>query len=144
MVVDALRQMCTGAGSGNEPGTHAPAVHVSPIVQGLLSLQTTAVWLQAPCASQKSFVHPSLSLQGLGPPTQPPLAQVSWPVQGFPSSQLAVLLVCVQIWVVQASVVHTLPSSHSAADVHCTRVTPMFGLTLLLGEKSDQTDGGFG
>jgi hypothetical protein len=59
---------------------------------------------------------PSSQLGG-APPAQTPPAQVSLVVQALPSSQGAVLLVCVQpVAGLQASSVQTLPSSQLGGD----------------------------
>jgi hypothetical protein len=77
------------------------------------------VWVQAPVAgSQVSMVQILLSLQFVPVPAQVPPAQVSPEVQGLPSSQDPVLLVCTQLLVAasQESSVQTFPSSQEAGQ----------------------------
>ncbi len=70
--------------------------------------------LLASCGQLASVVH----VQVFVPLVQEPAAQTSPTVHGLPSSQVAVLLVCVQPEPgVQASVVHGLPSSQYVATL---------------------------
>ena len=94
---------------------HVPPWHVSPIVQGLASSQGAVLftWMQPLTGSQPSSVQGFPSSQvGAAPPTQAPSWQVSLAVQGLPSSQGAVLLLCRQPPAPsQVSSVQGLPSS---------------------------------
>jgi hypothetical protein len=100
---------------GAAPPTHNPPEHVSPVVQALPSLQGAVLLacVQPVAGLQASSVQTSPSSQlGAVPPTHTPPEHVSPVVQALPSSQGAVLLVCVQpVAGLQASSVQTLPSS---------------------------------
>jgi hypothetical protein len=77
------------------PGTHAPPLHVSAVVQALPSLHGAVLEVCAhPVAGlQPSSVHTLLSLQsGGGPPVQDPPLHVSFVVHKFPSSHTLLLL----------------------------------------------------
>jgi hypothetical protein len=100
---------------GGAPPTQIPPEQVSLVVHALPSLQGAVLLtcVQPEAGLQASSVHtlPSLQLGG-APPTQMPPAQVSLVVQALPSLHESVLLVCVQPDAgLQASSVHTLPSS---------------------------------
>src|SRR5205807_2570107 len=88
-------------------------VHALPSSHGLVLLVCT----QPVCVLHVSVVQTLPSSQlGAGPPTHVPLAQVSLVVHAFPSLHGLVLLVCTQpVWVLQLSVVQTLPSSQLGA-----------------------------
>src|SRR5204862_6714367 len=83
------------------------------------SSQSTPVWRQPPATvgSHVSTVHLLPSSQFFAePPTHAPPLQASVVVQGLPSLQGLVLLVCVQpVAGLQPSVVQTLPSSQLGA-----------------------------
>src|SRR5207244_1018879 len=101
------------------PGTHRPPLQTSPPVQLFPSEQGAAllVWTQPVAELQVSSVHtfPSSQLSA-GPPTQPPLLQVSLVVQPFPSVHGAVLVLWTQpVLGLQVSSVQTLPSSQLGA-----------------------------
>src|SRR6266849_3669131 len=103
-VVQTFPSSQLGAG----PPTHAPAAQVSLVVQAFPSLQGAVLLMctQPVAGLHESSVLSFLSLQlGAGPPTHVPPAQVSFVVQAFPSSQEAVLLVCV----------HPLAGSHASS-----------------------------
>src|SRR6266849_2358938 len=103
-VVQTFPSSQLGAG----PPTHAPAAQVSLVVQAFPSLQGAVLLMctQPVAGLHESSVQTLLSLQlGAGPPTHVPPAQVSFVVQAFPSSQEAVLLVCV----------HPLAGSHASS-----------------------------
>src|SRR5439155_223789 len=104
---------------GDAPPTHLPPLHLSLVVQAFPSLQGAVffVWTQPVAGLQVSSVQtlPSSQLSA-GPPTQPPLLQVSFVVQAFPSLQGAVLAVWTQpVLGLQVSSVQTLPSSQLGA-----------------------------
>src|SRR6266849_2108169 len=109
-VVQTFPSSQLGAG----PPTHAPAAQVSLVVQAFPSLQGAVLLMctQPVAGLHESSVQTLLSLQlGAGPPTHVPPAQVSFVVQAFPSSQEAVLLVCVHpLAGLQLSSVQTLLS----------------------------------
>src|SRR3989442_14364118 len=79
---------------GDGPPTHLPPLHLSLVVQAFPSLHGAVlfVWKQPVAGLQVSSVQtlPSSQLSA-GPPTQPPLLQVSLVVQAVPSLQVAVL-----------------------------------------------------
>jgi hypothetical protein len=104
---------------GPAPPMQTPPEQASPVVQALPSSQEAVlfVWAHPVAGTQESSVHglPSLQL-GPAPPTQTPPEQASPVVQALPSSHGAVLLACVQpVAGLQASSVHTLPSSQFGA-----------------------------
>src|SRR6266849_1382115 len=113
--VQTLPSSQLGAG----PPTHAPPAQVSLVVQAFPSLQGLVLLMctQPVAGLHESSVQTLLSLQlGAGPPTHVPPAQVSFVVQAFPSSQEAVLLVCVHpLAGSHASSVQTLSSSQLGA-----------------------------
>jgi hypothetical protein len=105
------------------PLTQAPAEQTSPVVQALPSLHafvSSATYSHKPVAGlQASSVHGLLSLQlVVAPPTQAPPEQESPVVQGFPSSQAAVLLTDSHSPVagLHASSVHAFPSLQTVAE----------------------------
>src|SRR5256886_13384457 len=104
---------------GAGPPRHLPPLHLSLVVQAFPSLQGAVlfVWTQPVAGLQVSSVQPLPSSQLIaGPPTQPPLLQVSLMVQAFPSLQGAVLAVWTQpVLGLQVSSVQTLPSSQLGA-----------------------------
>ena len=75
---------------------HVPPEQVSPVVHGFPSLQLAVLLTKPHCpvsGKHTSVVQTLLSLQVLGvPPLHEPPPQTSFSVQGFPSSQAAVLL----------------------------------------------------
>ena len=84
---------------GAGPPRHRPPLHLSLVVQAFPSLHGAVlfVWMQPVAGLQLSSVQPLPSSQlSAGPPTQPPLLQVSLIVQAFPSLQGAVLAVWTQ------------------------------------------------
>jgi hypothetical protein len=102
--------------------THAPALQWSPLVQALPSLQVFAfafVNTHPTSALQESLVQGLLSLQtSAGPPVQTFEAQTSFVVHLFPSSQGCVFAVCAHPpWAEQVSSVQGLPSSQFVAPV---------------------------
>lgn len=101
------------------PPTHVPPAQASFVVQAFPSLQGDVlfVWVHPVTGLHPSVVHTLPSSQfGPTPPKHVPPAHVSPVVQALPSSQGAVLLVCVQpVAGLQASSVHTLPSSQLGA-----------------------------
>src|SRR5439155_805055 len=102
---------------GDGPPTHLPPLHLSLVVQAFPSLHGAVlfVWKQPVAGLQVSSVQtlPSSQLSA-GPPTQPPLLQVSLVVQALPSLQGAVLAVWTQPPAAShVSVVQTLPSSQA-------------------------------
>jgi len=104
---------------GDAPPTHLPPLHLSLVVQASPSLHGAVlfVWKQPVAGLQVSSVQtlPSSQLSA-GPPTQPPLLQVSLVVQAFPSLQGAVLALWTQpVLGLQVSSVQTLPSSQLGA-----------------------------
>jgi hypothetical protein len=104
---------------GGAPPTHAPALHVSAVVQASPSLQGTLLlaFTQPVAGSQESLVHTFPSSQfAAGPLLHAPLLQVSPTVQASPSSQGAVLLLLTHpVAGSQESLVHVLPSSQLGA-----------------------------
>jgi hypothetical protein len=99
---------------GGAPPTQTPRLQTSFVVQALPSLQEVLLLDNTqPCTgSHVSVVQtlPSLHTGG-GPPTQFPSEQVSFVVQALPSSQAAVLFMCMQPDAgLQESSVQTLPS----------------------------------
>src|SRR2546428_10148826 len=104
---------------GAGPPRHLPPLLLSLVVQAFPSLQGAVlfVWTQPVAGLQVSSVQPLPSSQLIaGPPTQPPLLQVSLVVQAFPSLQGAVLAVWTQpVLGLQVSSVQTLPSSQLGA-----------------------------
>jgi len=104
---------------GAGPPRHLPPLHLSLVVQAFPSLHGAVlfVWTQPVAGLQVSSVQPLPSSQLIaGPPTQPPLLQVSLMVQAFPSLQGAVLAVWTQpVLGLQVSSVQTLPSSQLGA-----------------------------
>src|SRR5438093_394905 len=104
---------------GDAPPTHLPPLHLSLVVQASPSLHGAVLflWKQPVAGLQVSSVQtlPSSQLSA-GPPTQPPLLQVSLVVQAFPSLQGAVLALWTQpVLGLQVSSVQTLPSSQLGA-----------------------------
>ncbi|PKN59548.1 MAG: hypothetical protein CVU56_00545, partial [Deltaproteobacteria bacterium HGW-Deltaproteobacteria-14] len=101
------------------PPTQTPAEQVSLVVQAEPSSQGAVlfVWTQPIPGSQLSSVHGLPSSQSVAAPLrQAPARQASAVVQGFPSSQLAVLSALTQPRAgSQLSSVQTLPSSQSGA-----------------------------
>src|SRR5438876_823450 len=101
------------------PPTHVPPLQASPVVQAFPSLQGSVVrgCVQPVAGLQPSVVQTLPSSQfGAAPPTHVPPLQASPVVQGLPSLQGLVLLVCVQpVAGLQPSVVQTLPSSQLGA-----------------------------
>ena len=100
-------------------GVHTPFLHVSPVVQLLLSLhgKVLSTKRHPSIASHASSVHglPSAHLSAL-PPTQAPLLHASNVVQTLPSSQGRVFMVLEQpVFGLQLSVVHRLSSLHVVA-----------------------------
>jgi len=111
------------------PPTHAPAVHVSPPVQALPSLQTVpvlSVCVHPVAGEQPSTVHALSSLQSTLAPGVHALAwQTSPAVQGFASSHCAVLPACTQpVAAEQLSTVHVFASSHVAVMSPCWQPSP--------------------
>ena len=102
---------------GAVPGTQAPARQASPTVQALPSSHAAVVGAktQPVIASQLSAVQGLVSSQTVAAPgRQAPSLQASPLVQMLPSSQLAVLLLCTQPFVLsQESVVQGFLSSQS-------------------------------
>ena len=100
-------------------GTHAPRVHVSPVVHGSPSVQATVLfWCTQPMLSaHPSDVQNVLSSQfGGAPPTQLLLLHVSLVVHALPSLQSEVLAMCTQpLPSAQESFVQPLPSSQLSA-----------------------------
>jgi len=102
---------------------HTPAVHTSPLVQALPSLQTvplaTFVNTHPVAGAQVSAVQALLSLHTSAVPPHTPLVHTSPVVQALPSLQAVPLATGVntQALVVrlQMSLVHTLPSLQSAS-----------------------------
>ena len=98
---------------------HTPAEQASPVVQALLSLHTAVllVWPHPEAGLQVSSVQTFPSSQfGAAPPRQTPPLHASFVVQALLSLHAAVLLA----WPhpdagLQASVVHTFPSSQFGA-----------------------------
>src|SRR6185436_9026732 len=111
-----------GSLSVQAPATAACAHPVAgtqeSLVHTLLSLQSVAECVHVPWGVHTSTVQALLSLHELGPETPAPTEHTSGPVQAIPSSQDAVLFGCVQTPPAQMSVVHTLPSLHSASEAH--------------------------
>ena len=104
---------------GDGPPTHLPPLHLSLVVQAFPSLHRAVLFVskQPVAGLQVSSVQtlPSSQLSA-GPPTQPPLLQVSLVVQAFPSLQGAVLALWTQpVLGLQVSSVQTLPSSQLRA-----------------------------
>jgi len=104
---------------GDAPPTHLPPPHLSLVVQAFPSLHRAVLFVskQPVAGLQVSSVQtlPSSQLSA-GPPTQPPLLQVSLVVQAFPSLQGAVLALWTQpVLGLQVSSVQTLPSSQLGA-----------------------------
>ena len=101
------------------PPWHAPFEQLSPVVQALPSSQgpLALAWVQPAIASHASMVHATPSSQPMGlPGTHAPPRQLSPDVQTLLSVQVAALARCVQpVWALQPSLVHGLPSEHSAA-----------------------------
>ena len=99
---------------GGGPPTHAPAAHVSPVVQAFPSLHAALLLLktQPSPGLHVSVVHTLPSLQvGAGPPTHAPPEQASFVVQALLSLQAAALFTCTQPdRGLQESSVQTLPS----------------------------------
>src|SRR2546429_677009 len=96
-----------------------PPPHLSLVVQAFPSLHRAVLFVskQPVAGLQVSSVQtlPSSQLSA-GPPTQPPLLQVSLVVQAFPSLQGAVLALWTQpVLGLQVSSVRTLPSSQLGA-----------------------------
>src|SRR5437870_12321827 len=99
---------------GAGPPRHLPPLHLSLVVQAFPSLHGAVlfVWKQPVAGLQVSSVQtlPSSQLVA-GPPTQPPLLQVSLVVQAFASLQGSVLAVWSAPGVgLQVSSGRTLPS----------------------------------
>ncbi len=102
------------------PGTHAPPLQTSPLVQPLPSLQIAVLLLcwQPASLSQLSLVHGLPSSQLSAPPaTQLPPLQVSPTLHTLLSVHGAVLLVETQPWLgSQTSSVHGLLSLHTTFE----------------------------
>ncbi len=101
------------------PGTQLPPLHLSPLVQPLLSVQTAVLllWAHPLILLQESSVHglPSSQLTA-APAPQLPFLQVSPTVQTSPSLHGAVLLACAQpLAAPHESSVHGLLSSQPTA-----------------------------
>ncbi len=107
---------------------HAAAAHTSPTVHGLPSSQGAALAVctqTLPPASQPSSVHGLPSPQALAEtPVHTPPAQVSDWVQALPSSQLAVLAVCVQPLAPVVAVGSQLSLVHPFASSQVTGLPP--------------------
>ena len=111
-------QMFPSSQSDGTPPTHAPAEHVSAVVQASLSSHKAELFVetQPVCESQESSVHGLTSSQSSGvvPGWHAPAEQVSPVVQASPSSHGAVLLTLTQsAFGLQESSVQTFPSRHS-------------------------------
>src|SRR2546425_11776314 len=97
---------------GAGPPRHRPPLHLSLVVQPFPSLHGAVlfVWKQPVAGLQVSSVQTLPSSQvSAGPPTQPPLLQVSLVVQAFPSLQGGEVsvgtqpVVGLQVWAVRPS-----------------------------------------
>ncbi len=98
---------------------HRPPPQMSPVVHALASSQTAVLFAcaQPLLGAQLSSVQAFLSSQLVaGPPEQRPPLQVSPLVHALPSSQAALLLLCIQpVLASQASSVHAFASSQLTA-----------------------------
>jgi hypothetical protein len=105
---------------GSEP-MQLPPEHAAMVVQAFPSSQLAVfgVWIQVPLAAQLSSVHGFPSMHWLvGPETQAPLEQLSFKVQGSPSSQAPSMGLLMQPPPpAQMSTVHGLSSLHDRSPL---------------------------
>src|SRR5438876_3906160 len=101
LLVEYLRSNLTAAGGASHwMETREPAGRTSPPFGWVIlsDPQLVGVWTHPLAGSHESVVQPSLSSQLSGEmPTHEPFWHMSFVVQTLPSSQVAVLLVCMQL-----------------------------------------------